>query len=121
MHLQAVGAADLFRIAAHGGLHGQSGVTGPYSVVFMGHWGPEERHDAVSEHLVHGAFVAVYGVHHDVQRWIQERAGLFRIEALDQLGRTLEVGKEYGHLLTLTLQGCARRQNFLGEIGWRVR
>jgi hypothetical protein len=35
------------------------------------------------EHLIHGAFIAVHGVHHDVQRRVQERAGLLWIEALD--------------------------------------
>ena len=48
LHLQAVGAAHLFGIAAHGRLHGQGGVTGPHGVIFMGHRGPEERHDAVA-------------------------------------------------------------------------
>ena len=72
------------------------------------------------EHLVHGAFVAVHGVHHDVQRRVQELAGLFGIEALDQLGRALEVGKEHRDLLALAFQGGAGRENFLGQIGRRV-
>jgi hypothetical protein len=82
-HLQAVGAAHRFRIAAHGRLHGQSGVTGPHGVILVGHRGPEERHDTIPEHLIHRAFVAVHGVHHDVQRRVQEPAGLFGIETLD--------------------------------------
>ena len=65
-------AAHLLSVAAHGGLHGQGGVTGPHGVVFMGHRRAEERHDAVAQHLVHRAFVAVHGVHHDVQRRVQE-------------------------------------------------
>src|SRR5262245_51754059 len=66
LHLQAVGAAHLLGIAAHGGLHGQGGVTGAHGVVFVRYRGTEEGHDAVPEHLIHGAFVAVHGVHHDV-------------------------------------------------------
>ena len=68
LHLQAVGAADVLRIAAHGRLHGEGSVTGPHGVIFVGDRGAEERHDAVAEDLVHGAFVAVHGVHHHVQR-----------------------------------------------------
>jgi hypothetical protein len=116
-HLQAVRPAHLLSIALHGGLHGQGGVTGPHRVIFMGDWRPEERHDAVPEHLVHGAFVAVHGAHHDVQRWVQERAGLFRIETRNQLGGAFEIGKEHGHLLPLAFQGTARCKNLLNEIG----
>ena len=89
-------------------------------MVFMGHWGSEERHDAVPEHLIHGAFVAVHGVHHDVQRRIEEPLGGFRVEVADQLGRAFEVGKEHGDLLALAFQGTAGGQDFLGEIGRRV-
>ena len=78
-------------------------------MIFVGHRGAEERHNAVAEHLVDGAFVAVHGVHHDVQRRVQELTGLFRIEARDQLGRALEVGKEHRHLLALAFQGAAGR------------
>jgi hypothetical protein len=78
-------------------------------VIFVGYWSAEERHDAVPEYLVHGAFVAVHGVHHDVQRWIQELTGLFWIESLDQLGGALEVGEEHRHLLALAFQGAAGR------------
>jgi hypothetical protein len=70
-------------------------------VILVGHGRPEERHDAVAEHLVHGALIAVHGVHHDVQRRIQEPASLFWIKTLDQFGGALEVGKEHRHLLAL--------------------
>jgi hypothetical protein len=100
-HLQAMGAAHLFRVAAERGLHRQGGITGPHGVVFMRHGGTEQGHDAIAQHLVHCALKAVHGVHHDVQRWVQERTGFFRVEALDQLGRALEVGKQHGHLLAL--------------------
>ena len=38
LHLQAVGAADVFSVAAKRGLHGQGGVAGPYGVIFVGHF-----------------------------------------------------------------------------------
>ena len=78
LHLQAVGAAHLLGIAAHGGLHGQGGVTGPHGVILMGHGRAKQRHDAVAQHLVHRALVAVHGVHHDVQGRVQELLGLLR-------------------------------------------
>ena len=49
-----------------------------------------------------------HGVQHDVQRRVQELAGLFRIEPLDQRGGALEVGKEHRHLLALAFQSGAR-------------
>jgi hypothetical protein len=48
LQLHTVGAADLFSVAAQGGLHGQSGIAGPHRVVFMGYWSAEERHDAIA-------------------------------------------------------------------------
>src|SRR5205823_13339585 len=64
------------------------------SMIFVGYWGAKERHNAVPEHPVHGAFVAVHGVHHDVQRWVQELSRLFGIEAGNQLGGAFDVGKQ---------------------------
>jgi hypothetical protein len=62
-------------------------------VILVGHRSPEEGHDAVAEHLVHSAFVAVYGVHHHLQGRIEEPLGRLRVKVADQLGRALEVGK----------------------------
>ena len=72
LHLQAMGAADLFRVAAQSGLHGQSGVTGAHGVVLVGNRGAKERHDTIAHDLVDRAFVAVDGVHHALQGGIQE-------------------------------------------------
>src|SRR5262249_25553069 len=83
LHLQAVGAADFLSVAVHGGLHGQGPRTGPHHVVFVGHWGTEERHDTVTKYLVHGALVAVHRLHHDVECRIEQPPGLFRIEIAD--------------------------------------
>ena len=43
LHLQVVGLAHLLRVTAHGRLHRQRGVTGPHSVVFVGHRRPQKR------------------------------------------------------------------------------
>ena len=81
-----MGLAHLLGIAAHGGLHGQGSIAGAHGVIFVRHRGAEERHDAVAEHLVDGAFIAMHGVHHGVQGRVQESARLFRIKVGDQLG-----------------------------------
>ena len=76
---QAVRAAHLLGVAAHGGLHGQGGVAGAHGVVFVGKRRPEQGHDAIAQHLVHRALVAVHGVHHALQRRVEELLGVFRI------------------------------------------
>jgi hypothetical protein len=63
-HLDAMGAPHLLGIFAHSGLHHQRGIAGPHCVVFMGDRRPEEGHDAVAQHLVHGALVTVHRLHH---------------------------------------------------------
>ena len=45
---QAMGAAHLVGVAAHGVLHGQGGVAGPHGVVFMRQRRTEQRHDAIA-------------------------------------------------------------------------
>ncbi len=122
-HLEprAVGALRLIGVLTHGGLHGQGRVTGAHGVVFVGHRRPEQGHDAVAEHLVHGALVAVHGVHHDVQRRVEQRLGLLRIEVRDQLCRALEISKEHRDLFALAFQGSAGGEDFLGQVRWRIR
>ena len=120
LHLQALGAAHLLGIAPHGGLHRQGGVTGPQRVILMGHGRAKQGHDAIAQHLVHGAFKAVHGVHHVLQGRIEELLGGFRIEIANQLGGAFEVGKQHRDLLALAFQGTAGGENFLGEIGGRV-
>jgi hypothetical protein len=83
-------------------------------VIFGGDRGAEERHDAVPEPLVDGAFVAVHGVHHALQRGSQEALGGFGGEVAAQLGGAFQVGKQHGHLLALAFQGAFGRR----ELSW---
>ena len=101
-------------------LHGQGSVTGPHGVIFVRHWRPEEGHDAIAQHLVHRALKAVHGVHHALQRRIEELLGGFRVEVADQLRGAFEVGKQHGDLLALAFQGTSGGEDFLGQIGWGV-
>ena len=49
----------------------------------MGNGGTEQRHDAVAQDLIHCPFKPVYGVHHNVNRRVEELLGCFRIEVFD--------------------------------------
>ena len=121
LHLQTVGAAHLLRIAPHRRLHGQASVTGPHGVIFVRHWRPEEGHDAIAQHLVHRPLKAVHGVHHALQRRIEECLGGFRVEIADQLRGAFEVGKQHGDLFALAFQGTSGGEDLLDQIGWGVR
>jgi hypothetical protein len=118
--LQPTRAAHVFGIGTHGGLHGQGGIAGTQGVVFVGNGGAKQRHNAIAEHLVDGALEAVHRVHHMVDGRIEELLGGFGVEAPDQLGRVLDVGKQHGDLLTLAFQSGARGKDFLGKICGRV-
>ena len=89
-------------------------------MIFVREWGAEERHNAIAQHLVDGAFVAVHGVHHALQRGIEELLGGFGVEVGDQLHGAFEVGKQHGDLLAFAFQGAAGGEDFLREIGWGV-
>ena len=121
LHLQTVGAAHLLRIAPHRRLHGQASVTGPHGVIFVRHWRPEEGHDAIAQHLVHRPLKAVHGVHHALQRRIEECLGGFRVEIADQLRGAFEVGKQHGDLFALACQGTSGGEDLLDQIGWGIR
>jgi hypothetical protein len=90
---QATGAADVVGVGAHGRLHRQGGVTGAQGVVFVRNGATEQSHNAVAEYLVHRALEAVHGVHHAVQRRIEELLRGFGIETANQLGGVFEIGK----------------------------
>jgi hypothetical protein len=89
-------------------------------VVFVGQWRPEQRHNAVPEHLVHRALVAVHRRHHGMQSGVQNGPSLFWVEVTDQLCRAREVGKQHRHLFALAFQRAFGRQDLLGEVGGSV-
>ena len=85
-------------------------------MVFVGNGRPKQGHNAVAQHLVHGALEAVHGVHHAVQGRVEELLGGFGIEAADQFRGVLEVGKQHRHLLALAFQGGTGSENLLGQM-----
>jgi hypothetical protein len=74
-------------------------------MILMGQRGAKERHDAITHDLIHGAFIAMHGLHHETEHWPQPLVGLFRIETLDQRCRALDIGKHDGDLFTLAFEG----------------
>jgi len=66
LHRQSLRVPYFLGITLHGRLHGQCGIAGPRGVILMRQGRPKEGHDAIAQHLVHGAFVAVHCFHHQV-------------------------------------------------------
>jgi len=89
-------------------------------VVLVGKGSAEERHDAVAHHLVHGALVAVDGVHHQLEHRVEDLARLLRIAIREQLHRALQISEEDRDLLALTLKCGLRGEDLRGEVFWRV-
>jgi hypothetical protein len=79
LQLHAMRPASRLSIGPHSRLHGQGGVAGAQSMVFMGNWRTKQGHNAVAEYLVHGTLIAVHGLHHTVQGRVQGRPSIFGI------------------------------------------
>jgi len=101
-------------------LHAQGRVAGAHGVVLMGQRRAEERHDAVAHHLVHGALVAVHGLHRPFEHGVEELPRLLGIAVGEQLHGALEVGEQDGDLLALARKGGLRREDPLGQVLGRV-
>ena len=109
LHVDALRAPQLLGVPAHRLLHAQRRVAGAHRVVLVGERRAEQRHDAVAHDLVHGALVAMHGLHHPLEHGIEELARLLGIAVGEQLHRALEVGEEHGDLLALAFEGAPAR------------
>jgi len=89
-------------------------------VILVGQRRPEERHDPVAHHLIHGALVAVDGLHHVLEDGVENLAGLLGITVGQQLHRSFQVGEQHGHLFALALERGLGREDLLGEVFGRV-
>jgi hypothetical protein len=85
-------------------------------VILVGERCAEQRHDAVTHHLVDRALVAVHRLHHSLEHRIDEPTRLLGVAVSEQLHRALEVGEKDRDLLALALEGTARGEDFLGEV-----
>jgi hypothetical protein len=95
-------------------LHPERRIARSQGMILVGQGRSEEGHDPVAHHLVNGALVVMDGFHHSLEHWIEDLSRFLGIAVGKKLHRSLEVGEENGHLLTLALEGCPGRQNPLG-------
>src|SRR5688572_24341113 len=92
-------------------------ITRPHRMILRGQRRAKQRHDAIAHDLIHGALVAVHGLHHAFQHGVENRARLLGVAVGEQLHRALEVAKQHGHLLTLPFEGGARVEDLLSQMG----
>jgi hypothetical protein len=59
LHLHALRPAKFLRVATHGILHAERGITRADGVILMRERRAKERHDTVAHHLVDRAFVVM--------------------------------------------------------------
>ena len=112
--------AYLVGVGPDGGLQGQRRIAGAQSVILVGNGGAKQDHNAIAEHLIHRALKAVHSLHHQAEGGVQELLGGFGIQALDEPGRVLDVGKEDSDLFALAFQDGAGGEDLVGEMGRRV-
>ncbi len=120
LHVHALRAAQVAGQPVHLLVHPQRGVGGAHRVILVGHRRAEDGHDPVAEHLVHGALVAVDGLHHHGQHRIEHAPRVLGIAIGQELERALHVGEEHRHLLALALERAARGADLLGQVRRRV-
>ena len=89
----AVRTAHLAAIGANRGLHRQRRVAGTHRMILVRQRRAENRHDAVTHHMVHSAFIAVYSVHDLVDNRIDELARFLRVAVSKEFHRAFEVGE----------------------------
>ena len=91
-------------------LHGQSSKTAADRMVFMrARRCAEQRHHAVALDLVDDAVVAVDRLLHQVEHRLQPPHAEFGIaEAVDQIGRVADIGKQQSEVLALAALGAER-------------
>src|SRR5215813_2952445 len=89
-------------------------------MVLMREGRAEKSHDAVTQHLINGSFIAMNRTHHHMQDRINELLSLFGIDSFEQPCRTLDVGKENRHLLPFSFQQVARSQYLLSKVFGKI-
>jgi hypothetical protein len=85
----------------------------------------EQRKDAVTERLRHVALVAIHGVHHQLQRGVDDLACEVGVHAVEQRHRALDVGEQHGDDLALVgvlgqMRGMAEAET-LGQVFGHTR
>ena len=108
-------------IVLEGALDAERGVDGPLRMVLVGDRRAEERHDAVTEELVHRALVAVDLGQHELERALHQRVHVLGVEPRRERGEAGDVHEEDGDLLALALEGGLGGEDAVGEVLGGVR
>ena len=90
------------RIFRHVLLHPQRRVKSALRMVLMRDRRAEQRKNPIASGLHDVTVVAMHRVDHQLQRRIDNRPRLFRIEPLHKIHRSLDIGKQRRHGLALT-------------------
>jgi len=114
-------APDLLAVSSDRLLHPERGVARTNRMILVREGGAEQSHDAVAHHLIHGAFVAMDGLHHSLEDGVEDLSGLFGVAIGQQFHGSLHVGEHHRHLLALTFQGRPGRQDLVHQILRHVR
>ena len=107
LQVDALLAAQPLGVAPPAFLHPQRGEQRPLGVVFVGQRCAEQREDAVAHGLRHVALVAMDRVHHELERRVDDRARVFRVEVFDEGHRALDVGEQRGDRLAFAVDAPA--------------
>ena len=80
----------------------------------MGEGGPKQGHEAVAQHLIHRALIAMHRLHQPLEHGVEELPRLLGIPVGQQLQRALEVGKQHRDPLAFAFEHAAGGQDLLG-------
>ncbi len=98
----------------------QRGASGALRVILVGDRRPEEREEPVAEELGDRPLVTMDLVQHQIERALQDRPHVLRVEPLGHRRRSDHVGVEHGDLLALPLELRAARPDLVGERRRRI-
>ena len=76
-------------------------------MVFMGDRRAKECKNAIAHGLGHIAFVAMHRSHHEVQGRVNDGAGFFGVEVLNEVHRAFDIGKQRGNGFALAIHRSA--------------
>jgi hypothetical protein len=116
LDIEPFASTELVTVSADCRLHPERWVAGAHRVVFVRQRRPEQRHNPIAHHLIHGAFVPMDRLHHQFEHRVEELAGFLGVAVGQQLHRALQVGEEDGHVLALSLEGSLGGKNALSEV-----
>ena len=88
-------------------LHSQCRIERPLRVALKGDGSSEQGEDAIAQGLGDITVVAVDGLHHELESWVDDGAGFFRVEVSYQGGRAFDVRKQSGNGFSFTACGSS--------------